>query len=222
MRMLNSAEMVVVAGGDGALPPCPPCPPAGCPMGDDVDITGRRPRRSPNATAGAFDPIVISGSINLQLFALSWQAQMDAETLLWMEAGRPGAIDASGESSFDQEWVSMMGPNAADSDRATYFAKWFETASKNELATLKGAIDTLKNTLIQANKVGFSMTIANLNAMSNNLRDAISGAAPAGACGWSFGIDVSNLNREAPNDLMRLAGWKAILNLWPSSPKTEI
>ena len=40
MRMLNSAEMMVVAGGDGALPPCPPCPPAGCPMGDDVDITG--------------------------------------------------------------------------------------------------------------------------------------------------------------------------------------
>ena len=48
------------------------------------------------------------------------------------------------------------------------------------------------------------------------------GAAPAGACGWSFGIDVSNLHREAPHDLMRLAGWKAILNLWPSSPKTKI
>ena len=92
MRMLNSAEMMVVVGGDGALPPCPPCPPAGCPMGDDVDITGRRPRRSPNATTGAFDPIVISGSINLQLFALSWQAQMDAETLLWMEAGRPSRL----------------------------------------------------------------------------------------------------------------------------------
>lgn len=224
MRMLNSAEMTVVSGGDGPLPPCPPCPPAGCPWGDDVVIPGRPlpPRRSPNATTGAFDPIIISGSTNLQLFALSWQAQMDAEALLMMEAGRPGAIDASGESSFDQEWVSMMGPNVADSDRATYFAKWFETASKNELATLKGAIDTLKNTLIQANKVGFSMTIANLNAMSNNLRDAISGAAPAGACGWSFGIDVSNLHREAPHDLMRLAGWKAILNLWPSSPKTEI
>jgi len=86
--------MMMVAGGDGALPPCPPCPPAGCPWGDDVVIPGRPlpSRRSPNATTGAFDPIVISGSINLQLFALSWQAEMDAETLLRMEAGRPAVI----------------------------------------------------------------------------------------------------------------------------------
>jgi hypothetical protein len=132
--------------------------------------------------------------------------------------GGGGASGVSEEGSgFDAEWASMMGPSAADSDRAQFFAKWFESASKNELATLKGLVDTLKNTLVQANKVGFSMTIANLNAMSNNLRDAISGAAPAANCGWSFGIDVSNLHREAPHDLARLAGWKAITNLWPAS-----
>lgn len=108
MRMLNSAEMTVVSGGYGPLPPCPPCPPDGCPMGDDVDITGRRPRRSPNATTGRFDPIVISGSINLHLFALSWQSEMDAEAILRMEAGRPGALDtSSGEGLQAEEWVQL-------------------------------------------------------------------------------------------------------------------
>jgi hypothetical protein len=105
--------------------------------------------------------------------------------------GGGGASGVSEEGSgFDAEWASMMGASAADSDRAEYFAKWFESASKNELVTLKGLVDALKNSLIQTNKAGFSMTIANLNAMFNNLRDAISGAAPAANCGWSFGIDV--------------------------------
>jgi len=127
----------------------------------------------------------------------------------------PVKNDSSG--NFDAEWASMMGPAAADSDRAEFFAKWFESASTKQLATLKGLVDALKNTLTQANKAGFGMTIANLNAMSNNLRDAISGAAPAANCGWSFGIDVSNLHREAPHDLTRLALWKAIMNLSPAS-----
>ena len=159
--------------------------------------------------------------------ALSWwglgsnaQIYEDAD---FAGGGGGGASGVSEEGSgFDAEWASMMGPSAADSDRAQFFAKWFENASKNVLATLKGLVDTLKNTLVQANKVGFSMTIANLNAMSNNLRDAISGAAPAANCGWSFGIDVSNLHREAPHDLARLAGWKAIMNLWPGSRAGDI
>lgn len=213
MRALVTSEIAEVSGG---LNPCPPCPPDGCPQGPDVEIPGRSPRRGPDATTGVGSPLVIdSGSINFHLFVL---AIHDAEGNYHLAlANKPGAIAISAEdSSFDAEWASMMGPLAADSDRATFFAKWFESASKNELATLKGLVDTLKNTLVQANKVGFSMTIANLNAMSNNLRDAISGAAPAANCGWSFGMDVSNLHREAPHDLSRLAGWEAIMNLWPA------
>jgi len=117
--------MMMVAGGDGALPPCPPCPPAGCPWGDDVVIPGRPlpSRRSPNATTGAFDPIVISGSINLQLFALSWQAEMDAEALLRIEAGRPGGIDQSSAPGLEtEEWVALW---------AEKFKSWSESDRKS-------------------------------------------------------------------------------------------
>ena len=130
MRMLNSAEMVVVAGGHGALPPCPPCPPAGCPWGDDVVIPGRPlpSRRSPNATTGAFDPIVISGSINLQLFALSWQAQMDAEALLRMEAGRPGVID--GSEGIGDTIKGIPVDHHSDKDSLDYRPEWEKVLGK--------------------------------------------------------------------------------------------
>jgi hypothetical protein len=120
-------------------------------------------------------------------------------------------------NNFNAEWASMMGPDGvAPSERAEYFSKWFEKATTNELTTLKGVIDAFKNTLIELKVPVLGQLIGHLMGMSNNLRDAISGVAPRSNCGWSFGIDVSNAYADAPNALMSYAGWKAIMNLWPS------
>jgi hypothetical protein len=120
-------------------------------------------------------------------------------------------------NNFIAEWASMMGPDGvAPSERAEYFSKWFEKATTNELTTLKGVIDSFKITLIELKVPVLGQLIGHLMGMSNNLRDAISGVAPRSNCGWSFGIDVSNAYADAPNALMSYAGWKAIMNLWPS------
>jgi hypothetical protein len=128
--------------------------------------------------------------------------------------------DGGGElvsNNFNAEWASMMGPDGvAPSERAEYFSKWFEKATTNELTTLKGVIDAFKNTLIELKVPVLGQLIGHLMGMSDNLRDAISGVAPRSNCGWSFGIDVSNAYADAPNALMSYAGWKAIMNLWPS------
>ena len=118
--------------------------------------------------------------------------------------------------NFNAEWASMMGPGLAPSERAEYFAKWFEKASASELKILKGVVDTFLKTLVDLKVPVLNQLIANLGGMSNNLRDAANGSAPRSNCGWSFGIDVSNAYADAPNALMSYAGWKAIMNLWPS------
>jgi hypothetical protein len=128
-----------------------------------------------------------------------------------------GAGEEMVSNNFNAEWASMMGPDGvAPSERAEYFSKWFEKATTNELTTLKGVIDAFKNTLIELKVPVLGQLIGHLMGMSNNLRDAISGVAPRSNCGWSFGIDVSNAYADAPNALMSYAGWKAIMNLWPS------
>ena len=119
-------------------------------------------------------------------------------------------------NNFNAEWASMMGPGLAPSERAEYFAKWFEKASASDLKILKGVVDTFLKTLVDLKVPVLNQLIGHLGGMSNNLRDAANGSAPRSGCGWSFGIDVSNAYADAPNALMSYAGWKAIMNLWPS------
>lgn len=184
MRMLNSAEMMVVAGGDGALPPCPPCPPAGCPWGDDVVIPGRPlpSRRSPNATTGAFDPIVISGSINLQLFALSWQAEMDAEALLRMEAGRPGVIDVGGGEDGVIGYPVDLDPSSIK-DAVDYAKDWkavFDKMSPAELKAFDAQLDRdYKNAFdkLAFGLAGFLHEFSEANGNSDKMGAASSRAA---------------------------------------------
>ena len=207
MRNLTAEEWVVVSGGGDT---------DGSPT-DEVTIYASRPR---------------SGYWNSQQHS-TWRRYRDRPTPPlqndnadqgggegadshdpYYEVGAPGGGETSDWNR--EEFFSMIGPKVADSERAQYFADWFEKAAKSDLVVLKGLVDALIKTFKDMKNPGLSKTIGNLVGMSNNLRDTISGESSARGCGWSFGIDVSNLYREAPMDLMHVWGWKAIISLSPT------
>jgi len=156
-----------------------------------VVIPGRPlpPRRSPNATTGAFDPIIISGSINLQLFALSWQAQMDAEALLMMEAGRPGALDtSSGEGLQAEEWVQLWSEKFktwSESDRKSIGNSMVATGAlymKNPFAMSAGQFLTLLGAAIakgDVNSAAFYCDQLERTTLSKQSKDAVLGGLTA-------------------------------------------
>lgn len=176
MRALVTSEIAEVSGG---LNPCPPCPPGGCPIGEEVTVTGRRP-----STSSPVNPFmsVITDPVEIRSF-LDTLAQDGGgwrgggSWIFFAGGGGGGGGDSSG---LGDTVIGYPVDLNSSKDSVDYEKEWKAVFDKMSPAELKAFDRALENEFQKA-----------MNSLNFGLAEKLSGFKDANGSAAKMGMASS-------------------------------